>query len=77
MPHSCSAARCAVAGSSRTGRGFRRGALYEGRDLKPTLDLRAVMKGVLAEHLQVASGALDGQVFPESASVRALTDLRA
>jgi uncharacterized protein (DUF1501 family) len=40
--------------------------LYQQRDLKPTLDLRSVMKSVLHEHLQIASGALDRDVFPDS-----------
>ena len=30
-------------------------ALYQGRDLKPTADLRSVLKGVLSEHLLVSS----------------------
>lgn len=41
-------------------------ALYEGRDLAPTLDLRSVLKGVLGEHLGVAERALETDVFPES-----------
>jgi uncharacterized protein (DUF1501 family) len=41
-------------------------ALYQQRDLKPTLDLRSVMKSVLHEHLQIATRALDHQVFPDS-----------
>jgi uncharacterized protein (DUF1501 family) len=41
-------------------------ALYQQRDLKPTLDLRSVMKSVLHDHLQVASRALDTDVFPDS-----------
>jgi uncharacterized protein (DUF1501 family) len=41
-------------------------ALYQQRDLKPTLDLRSVMKSVLHDHLQVASRALDTEVFPDS-----------
>lgn len=41
-------------------------ALYEGRDLAPTLDLRSVMKGVLGEHLGVPERALETDVFPES-----------
>src|SRR5580658_5953684 len=40
--------------------------LYQQRDLKPTLDLRSVMKSVLHEHLQIASGAIDRDVFPDS-----------
>jgi uncharacterized protein (DUF1501 family) len=43
---------------------------YEGRDLRTTTDLRAVLKGVLADHLQVASRTLDNQVFPGSAAIR-------
>ncbi|MFT3906522.1 MAG: DUF1501 domain-containing protein [Steroidobacteraceae bacterium] len=44
--------------------------LYQGRDLKPTLDLRAVMKSVLHDHLQVAQTALDREVFPDSGALR-------
>ena len=43
-------------------------ALYQQRDLKPTLDLRSVMKSVLHEHLQISAGALDHDVFPDSAA---------
>jgi uncharacterized protein (DUF1501 family) len=42
--------------------------LYQQRDLKPTLDLRSVMKSVLHDHLQIASGALDRDVFPDSSA---------
>jgi uncharacterized protein (DUF1501 family) len=45
-------------------------ALHERRDLKPTLDMRAVMKGVLADHLRVSGAALENDVFPDSARVR-------
>lgn len=45
-------------------------ALYQGRDLKPTADLRSVLKGILSEHLLVPSAALDSSVFPNSASAR-------
>lgn len=81
--HGTGGAAFLLGGAVRGGRviadwpGLAAGALYEGRDLKPTLDLRAVMKGVLAEHVQVATGALDREVFPDSASVRALSGLRA
>lgn len=44
--------------------------LYEGRDLRPTTDLRAVMKGILRDHLRVADTALATSIFPDSASVR-------
>jgi len=45
---------------------------FEGRDLRTTADTRALLKGVLSQHLQVASRALDNEVFPGSASVKAL-----
>lgn len=40
--------------------------LFEGRDLRPTLDLRAAMKGVLEEHLGLEARALGTRVFPGS-----------
>jgi hypothetical protein len=49
--------------------------LYQGRDLKPTTDLRAVMKGVLGDHLQVPASALEREVFPDSAVARPMRDL--
>jgi uncharacterized protein (DUF1501 family) len=49
--------------------------LYEGRDLKPTTDLRAVMKGLLHDHLRVTEAALSTSVFPDSAGVRPVSDL--
>jgi uncharacterized protein (DUF1501 family) len=50
-------------------------ALYQGRDLMPTLDLRCVLKGVLQEHLGVPARALDAAVFPGSERARALQGL--
>jgi uncharacterized protein (DUF1501 family) len=43
--------------------------LYEGRDLKPTIDLRSVLKGLLRDHLRVDEAALARSVFPGSAAV--------
>jgi uncharacterized protein (DUF1501 family) len=51
------------------------GALYEGRDLKPTLDLRAAIKGVLHEQLRLSDRALDTTVFPDSGATRRLDGL--
>jgi len=45
---------------------------FEGRDLRTTTDLRALLKGVLADHLQVARRQLEAEVFPGSDAVRAL-----
>jgi uncharacterized protein (DUF1501 family) len=50
-------------------------SLYEGRDLKPTADLRAVCKGVLASHLHVSESLLESRVFPESRAARPLDGL--
>ena len=50
-------------------------ALYQGRDLAPTLDLRSVLKGLLHEHLQVPPRELERTVFPDSRTARPLTGL--
>jgi uncharacterized protein (DUF1501 family) len=50
-------------------------SLYQGRDLAPTLDLRCVFKGILAEHMGVPGRALDETVFPDSAAARPLRGL--
>lgn len=55
--------------------GLSRAALYESRDLRPTRDLRSVMKGVLRDHLGVSGVALDSRVFPGAAAVHALDGL--
>jgi uncharacterized protein (DUF1501 family) len=50
-------------------------ALYQGRDLKPTADLRSLLKGVLSDHLLVSSAALESTVFPSSADARPIKGL--
>jgi uncharacterized protein (DUF1501 family) len=55
--------------------GLAAGQLYENRDLRPTTDLRAVFKGVLADHLGFDPRRLAEEVFPDSAAVRPLTGL--
>lgn len=47
-------------------------ALFEGRDLRPTLDMRGLFKGVLAGHLGLDRAALDREVFPDSGGVGAV-----
>ena len=70
-----------VGGAVRGGRviadwpSLRRNALLEGRDLKPTLDLRSVFKGVLDAHLHLDARTLAGQVFPDSSGARPLLGL--
>jgi uncharacterized protein (DUF1501 family) len=49
-------------------------SLYESRDLKPTLDTRSVLKGVVAGVFDLTAGQAD-RVFPGSADARGLWDL--
>ena len=55
--------------------GLKPGDLHEGRDLKPTIDLRAVLKGVLKDHLRVDERALAANVFPGTGDVKPMTGL--
>ncbi|MFT4098525.1 MAG: DUF1501 domain-containing protein, partial [Rhodoblastus sp.] len=49
--------------------------LYENRDLKPTTDLRGVLKGALADHLGLGANVLGDSVFPGSAAVKPMAGL--
>jgi uncharacterized protein (DUF1501 family) len=49
--------------------------LFENRDTAPTLDMRGLFKGVLAEQLGVDRHALDTTVFPDSAGVAPVTGI--
>jgi uncharacterized protein (DUF1501 family) len=49
--------------------------LFAGRDLKPTADLRSVMKAALRDHLRVDAGHIDRVVFPDSAGAAAFEGL--
>jgi uncharacterized protein (DUF1501 family) len=40
--------------------------LLQGRDLRPTVDLRSLFKAVLQDHLHIDPEALSGSVFPDS-----------
>ncbi|MGA2127976.1 MAG: DUF1501 domain-containing protein [Xanthobacteraceae bacterium] len=44
--------------------------LHDNRDLKPTTDLRAVLKGVLRDHLRLPESVLASRVFPDSVAVK-------
>src|SRR5437868_5897750 len=55
--------------------GLKAADLYQGRDLKPTIDLRAVLKGVLKDHLRVDDRALAATVFPGSDDVKPMAGL--
>ena len=54
--------------------GLAPGKLLENRDLQPTRDLRAIAKGLLAQHLGLDATAL-ASVFPDSATVPPMTGL--
>lgn len=49
--------------------------LFENRDLKPTRDLRAVLKGALKDHLRTDERALAQTVFPGSDRVKPMAGL--
>ena len=55
--------------------GLKPASLYQGRDLAPTTDLRALFKGVLHDHLGISERALAEAVFPDSASIKAMKGL--
>jgi uncharacterized protein (DUF1501 family) len=55
--------------------GLRTADLYDARDLNPTTDLRAVLKGVLADHLGLSASVLAQSVFPETIAVRPMGGL--
>lgn len=55
--------------------GLKPSQLHETRDLKPTTDLRAALKGVLTEHLGLSAGALADQVFPGTGQLAPLRGL--
>ena len=50
-------------------------ALFENRDVRPSLDMRGLFKGVLAEHMGVDRAALETKVFPDSAAAKAVMGL--
>jgi uncharacterized protein (DUF1501 family) len=76
--HGTGGAAFVLGGAVRGGRviadwpGLAKADRFEGRDLRITTDLRAVLKGALADHLQIARKRLDDEVFPDSAAVKPL-----
>jgi uncharacterized protein (DUF1501 family) len=55
--------------------GLSEAKLYQDRDLKPTTDLRAILKGMLRDHLRVDERVLASTVFPGSATLKATSGL--
>jgi uncharacterized protein (DUF1501 family) len=79
--HGTGAAAFLLGGAVRGGRvighwpGLSAAALYQGRDLQPTTDIRSVMKSVLRDHMQVPQRLLEESVFPDSAAAGFLPGL--
>ncbi|ODA92892.1 hypothetical protein BFX40_08240 [Mesorhizobium sp. SEMIA 3007] len=55
--------------------GLKPAQLYEQRDLAPTSDVRAVLKGLLADQFGLSAAVLADKVFPESAAVKPMPNL--
>jgi len=55
--------------------GLGQGKLFEDRDLYPSLDLRAVLKGALRDHLGIAERDLSTKVFPDSLGIKPVDGL--
>ncbi|MDX1515424.1 MAG: DUF1501 domain-containing protein [Woeseiaceae bacterium] len=49
--------------------------LYQGRDLRPTTDLRSVWKAVLQQHIGLSASFIDRDVFPDSAAAPPLPNV--
>lgn len=79
--HGTGGAALLFGGAVRGGRvladwpGLAQRQLYEGRDLRPTLDTRQLLKGVLAAQFDLRSAELDRLVFPDSQAVPGLSGL--
>jgi uncharacterized protein (DUF1501 family) len=55
--------------------GLKETDLQDKRDLKPTTDLRSVLKGLLLDHLHVNQGHLEATVFPDSPAAQPMQNL--
>ncbi len=55
--------------------GLDKNALYEGRDLRPTTDLRQVAKSILYDHLHLKDADIERSVFPESSRAHGIDGL--
>jgi uncharacterized protein (DUF1501 family) len=49
--------------------------LFEGRDLKPTMDVRGLFKAVLADHLRIPDKVIELSVFPDSSAAAQVRDV--
>jgi len=74
--HGTAGAAFLVGGTVKGGRvladwpGLKPADLYQGRDLKPTADLRSLFKAALRDHMGVEDARLEREVFPDSSSAK-------
>lgn len=79
--HGTGTAAFLLGGGVRGGRviadwpGLAPASLYQGRDLKPTTDLRSVAKTVLRDHMGIAARLIETEVFPDSSAAPYLANL--
>jgi len=79
--HGTATVALAVGGALRGGRviadwpGLKLADLFEDRDLKATIDLRAVLKGLLKDHLRADERVLARDVFPGSELIKPMAGL--
>jgi uncharacterized protein (DUF1501 family) len=79
--HGTGAAAFLLGGAVRGGKvvtkwpGLSASALYQGRDLAPTTDLRSVIKSLLRDHMGVAPAMIDREVFPDSSTAPYISGL--
>jgi uncharacterized protein (DUF1501 family) len=79
--HGTGGAAILIGGAVKGGRvladwpGLSAANLYEGRDLKPTIRLNAMFKGILRDHLGIGEKELAQTVFPDSGEMKAVQGL--
>lgn len=79
--HGTATVALAIGGALKGGRviadwpGLKAASLLEDRDLKPTIDLRAVLKGLLKDHLRADEQMLAADVFPGSELIKPMSGL--
>ena len=49
--------------------------LYQNRDVRPTIDIRGIMKGVIAEHYNLSDQILRSNIYPGSSGVKSIKGL--
>ena len=54
---------------------LKQNALFENRDVAPTVDMRGLFKGLLADHMAIDRAALDNTIFPNSAAARPVSGI--